>query len=91
VNVVSLHPQQAVTLDKRALARELGCSTRSIENRQAEGMPFIEQLDRFGRRRYRLDEVRRWLAEGERARPRDRLTQLEDRVRLLEQMIKETG
>jgi phage terminase Nu1 subunit (DNA packaging protein) len=62
-------------------------SVRTVENRQREGMPCLESLDRFGRRRYRLDEVRRWLAEGERTRPRDRVSELERRIEALERRL----
>jgi phage terminase Nu1 subunit (DNA packaging protein) len=87
VNVVSLHSQQALTVGKAGLAKELGISTRTVENYQRQGMPFIEQLDRFGRRRYNLAAVRAWLQSGQRERPRDRLTEIEMRVREIERQL----
>lgn len=53
-------------LDKRGLADHLCCSTRSIENAMAEGMPNTVI---FGRVKFRAHECERWLAEHGHLRP----------------------
>jgi hypothetical protein len=45
-------------LDRRALAKHLGCSVRSVELRMAEGMPAWRVM---GRVKYRISEVEPWL------------------------------
>lgn len=85
-NVVHLPDRGTPVLTKRALAQKLGCSTRTVELRAAEGMPALEGLDRFGRRLYDLRECERWLAEG-RAKPRPSLADLEARVKALEDRL----
>lgn len=83
-NVVSLPTRGDETLTKAQLANHLGVSTRTLENRAREGMPCLPGVDRFGRRRYRLSDVLAWMEDGARERPRDRLSELEERVERLE-------
>lgn len=71
-------------LTKKQLADELGRSERWIELRQRDGLP-VADTDRFGRRRYRLDDVTKWLHDAA-AKPRsvpDRIAQLEQQVATL--------
>jgi phage terminase Nu1 subunit (DNA packaging protein) len=67
---------------KKQLAAHLGRSERWIELRVREGMPVAPASDRYGRRRYDLEQVERWLRCGPPPRtPRDsRLTALERSV-----------
>lgn len=71
-------------LTKKQLADKLGRSERWIELRQRDGLP-VADTDRFGRRRYRLDDVNAWLHDAA-AKPRsvpDRIAQLEQQVATL--------
>lgn len=47
-------------LDARALAQHLGCSTRWLRYRIAEGMPHAMLA---GRQKFRVSEVEPWLEE----------------------------
>jgi hypothetical protein len=58
--VVQLRPGAQSLLTKKQLAAVLGRSERWIELKQHDGLP-IASTDRFGRRRYRLVDVERWL------------------------------
>jgi hypothetical protein len=57
-NVVHLPIRHEQWLTKRQLAAHLGCSTRFLEMRVAEGMPSRMA---FGRRQFRLSQVQPWL------------------------------
>jgi phage terminase Nu1 subunit (DNA packaging protein) len=94
-NVVSLNARSNTPLDKKGLARHLGCSTRTIENRMREGMPTLGP-DRFGRQRYDLAAVEAWMGSRDRI-ARDaawdqvedpRFNALEDRVAALEARLR---
>lgn len=68
---------------KQQLAQHLGRSTRWVELRVREGMPSEPSTTRCPRRRFRLADVERWLAEGDPkpVRPQtQRLAELEERV-----------
>jgi hypothetical protein len=58
--VVQLYPGGQALLTKKQLAAALGRSERWIELKQRDGLP-IANTDRYGRRRYRLADVERWL------------------------------
>jgi len=51
---------QEPLLTKRQLASELGYSTRWIDYRVQEGMPYVKAR---GQKRFRLREVLAWLQE----------------------------
>jgi hypothetical protein len=77
-NVIKLHSQQPTIVTKAALAQHLKCSTRSVENKMAEGMPSLD-LDRFGRRRFNLESVEAWL-RGPRPSLESRVAAIEKRL-----------
>ena len=58
--VVQLRPSGQGLMTKKQLAAVLGRSERWIELKQRDGLP-IASTDRYGRRRYRLADVERWL------------------------------
>jgi hypothetical protein len=89
--VVAIRPSSVPLLTKKQLAAELGRSERWIELRQRDGLP-VASTDRFGRRRYRLADVQRWLnaAATQPARPlSDRVASLERQVAELHAMIRQ--
>jgi phage terminase Nu1 subunit (DNA packaging protein) len=89
--VVQLRPVEGPgLLTKKQLAAAVGRSERWIELKQRDGLP-IASTDRFGRRRYRLADVERWLHSAP-ASPRsagERLDALERQVAELRAMIEE--
>jgi phage terminase Nu1 subunit (DNA packaging protein) len=86
--VVQLRPGPQALLTKKQLAAALGRSERWIELKQRDGLP-IASTDRFGRRRYRLADVERWLyaVPAPVRSTADRLDQLERQVAELWAMI----
>jgi phage terminase Nu1 subunit (DNA packaging protein) len=80
-SVLQLHPGGQALLTKKQLAAALGRSERWIELKQRDGLP-IASTDRYGRRRYRLADVERWLyTEPAPARSTaERLAELERQV-----------
>jgi hypothetical protein len=81
-----LHVRADAVLTKRQLADHLCRSERWVEQRTAEGMPKGD-LDRYGRRRYRLSDCEAWLAEDH-ERPKSRIEELEARVDALEGIVR---
>jgi phage terminase Nu1 subunit (DNA packaging protein) len=86
--VVQLRLRAQALLTKKQLAAALGRSERWIELKQRDGLP-IASTDRFGRRRYRLADVERWLhaVPAPVTSTADRLDQLERQVAELWAMI----
>lgn len=88
MSVVHMRPGSPALLTKKQLAAKIGRSERWIELRQREGLP-IADTDRYGRRRYRLADVERWMHQDA-PKPRstgDRLADLERQVAELRAMI----
>jgi hypothetical protein len=79
--VIQLHPGAQALLTKKQLAAALGRSERWIELKQRDGLP-IASTDRYGRRRYRLTDVERWLysVPAPARSTADRLAELEQQV-----------
>jgi hypothetical protein len=79
--VIQLHPSAQALLTKMQLAAALGRSERWIELKQRDGLP-IASTDRYGRRRYQLAEVERWLyaAPAPARSTAERLAELEHQV-----------
>jgi phage terminase Nu1 subunit (DNA packaging protein) len=71
-----------VLLTKKQLAEHLGRSERWVELRVRDGMPVEEATDRYGRRRYDLWLVEKWLERGLRRPPRS-----EDLIAILERNL----
>jgi phage terminase Nu1 subunit (DNA packaging protein) len=86
MTIVQLPRRGNPTLDKKALARTLGVSTRTIENYAKQEMPTLG-TDRFGRRLYSLEAVQEWIKNRPAAPPMDRLSLLEARVTELERKV----
>lgn len=83
-NVVSLPDRGSPVLTKAQLAKKLGCSTRTVELRMAEGMPALDRLDRWGRRLYDWRVVEAWLSQE---RPKRSVGSLEARVSEIERRL----
>jgi hypothetical protein len=79
-------PAREAVVTKRQLARTLGKSERWVEQRAAEGMPALG-LDRMGRRTYSLRACQDWLASNHQKPHRDRLGELEARLRSVEERL----
>jgi hypothetical protein len=79
--VVQLRGPSQALLAKKQLAVARGRSERWIELKQRDGLP-VASTDRFGRRRYRLADVQRWLHDvpAPARSMADRLDELERQV-----------
>jgi hypothetical protein len=87
-NVVQLPIPANATLDKRALARHWGCSTRLIEKFSQAGMPK-GGLDCYGRRVYQLAACEEWRQHRPKPEAPAKWKRLEDEVRDLRSEVQE--
>lgn len=75
-------------LTKTELAAALGRSERWVELRQREGLP-VATTNRFGHKRYRLEDVQAWVEGG--PGPNERLAALEDQMREVRERLEMQG
>jgi hypothetical protein len=82
-------PQRPVT--KTELARHFGRSTRWVELKVREGMPFLPATKRYPRKRYDVLACERWLGDSERKRliAAERIAALEAQVASLAVQVEE--
>lgn len=89
-NVIQLPSRGESIVTKRQLAAKLGRSERWVEGKCKEGMPVLEQTDRWGRRLYNLGAVEAFLREkpAPRRSLEGRVTDLE---RQMSKLLERTG